>query len=400
MRVDGTIEQTAVAEPFDLRLVDSEENQSGQSDESCNIETELSKTLSFSSDQVIAGRLIRYAENEFRLLLMANHLAVDAISWQRIVFDLNEFIANGESESWQPQQAASFASWTQLLRESAAGPFLAELDDWQRMLKAPVPSFKTERSVNSAVSRYALARRSVSAETLAKIESALGPLRLSMHEFLLSAFAMSVSAHTGKQEFRIFVEGHGREPLDPNRDYSRTIGWFTSLYPICFQLPGVGDENFVARLKEQIRAVPTAGLGFGVLKFLSSDSRIRNSLSTTETEVIFNYLGKRHTDQHAEVKVSRPLKLHRSQGIRRQSALEFNVLVNRGLEIEIEFSCEHLSEEKIFGLLDEFEKNLVSLLKSAANDSALSSSDFPLANLDVKGLSDLAAALKKSDKKG
>src|SRR5262249_59005401 len=94
--------------------------------------------------------------------------------------------------------------------------------------------------------------------------------------------------------FLIELEGHGREDIGDNLDLSRTIGWFTTLFPLCLELaPGSGTEAALKSIKEQIRKVPDRGLTYGLLRYCAADPALRAGLAAGERpQLLFNYLGQ------------------------------------------------------------------------------------------------------------
>src|SRR5262249_34142958 len=112
-------------------------------------------------------------------------------------------------------------------------------------------------------------------------------------EMLLSALALAFERWTGNQRLLIDLEGHGREELDGGLDLSRTVGWFTTVFPVLLELDGIVDElEALKTVKDQLRAMPGRGIGYGLLRYLSPDEDIRERLRTMpQAEVSFNYLG-------------------------------------------------------------------------------------------------------------
>jgi hypothetical protein len=90
------------------------------------------------------------------------------------------------------------------------------------------------------------------------------------------------------------LEGHGREELFEGVDLSRTVGWFTSAFPVLLEVPaGGGAGELLRSVKDQLRAVPARGIGFGILRRLSPDAAVRERLAAIPApQVNFNYLGQ------------------------------------------------------------------------------------------------------------
>ena len=91
------------------------------------------------------------------------------------------------------------------------------------------------------------------------------------------------------------MEGHGREPIDERVDVSRTVGWFTTIYPVLLEVKGRVTEvgEILKQVKEQVRAIPEQGLGYGMLRYLGEESEKRRRLrELPQAEVVFNYTGQ------------------------------------------------------------------------------------------------------------
>ena len=119
--------------------------------------------------------------------------------------------------------------------------------------------------------------------------------RTRIEELLLVALLKVLANWMGTRQIRLDLEGHGREALDEEGlDVSRTVGWFTTIYPVLFALPaGNNSEDWIKGVKEQLRAVPNKGMGYGLLRYLSEDEDVVTSLQAmTPSQISFNYLGQ------------------------------------------------------------------------------------------------------------
>src|SRR5262249_5449426 len=92
----------------------------------------------------------------------------------------------------------------------------------------------------------------------------------------------------------IDLEGHGREEILDGVDLSRTVGWFTSLFPVRLDLTGVTSPGEALKsIKEQLRRIPHRGIGYGLLRYLSGGGRISAQLEALpRAEVSFTCLGQ------------------------------------------------------------------------------------------------------------
>ncbi len=235
-----------------------------------------------------------------RLVVAAHHLAVDAVSWRILVADLMtawSAVAVGNSPQLPPV-GTSMRTWAHALTAAADAPeWGAELDYWCGVLGTPQPRWGRRdldpvRDVGAGLDRWEI---TLSNETSAQLARHLPTaLRCGVEEALLAALVAAVSDHHGAAgPALLMLERHGRdETVVPGADLSRTVGWFTSQFPIALDL---GDDPdpvaMVAAVKEQLRAIPHGGFGFGLLRYLRSDTAERLA-ALGEPAVGFNYLGQ------------------------------------------------------------------------------------------------------------
>src|SRR5207253_6003988 len=108
-------------------------------------------------------------------------------------------------------------------------------------------------------------------ETRALIQDVPRAYRTGINDVLLAALARAVTAWTGGTRVLVDLEGHGREELFPDVDVSRTAGWFTTVHPVLLDLSGAdGEAGALKAVKEQLRAVPHRGIGYGALRWLAA----------------------------------------------------------------------------------------------------------------------------------
>ncbi|WP_415794257.1 amino acid adenylation domain-containing protein, partial [Mycolicibacterium frederiksbergense] len=247
------------------------------------------------------GAMLRalWARRTGQLALIVHHLAVDGVSWRILLEDLN--IAWGRHHHGQPAalpvSGTSFARWSELLAEHArSADVLADADSWRRIAAMP-------GALPTATDTYeAAGRLSVSLDDADVVDTLLrdapAAFHAGIHDILLLGFALAAAEFVGESAIAIDVEGHGRhEELAADIDLSRTVGWFTTKYPVSLELGGLpwtrvlaGDAELGALLKdakEQLRAHPE-GLSYGLLRYLNADV----DLDGAEPPIGFNYLGR------------------------------------------------------------------------------------------------------------
>ena len=124
------------------------------------------------------------------------------------------------------------------------------------------------------------------------LKEAPSAYRTQVNDLLLAALARAVSCWSGIDDVLVELEGHGREDIFAGAEISRTVGWFTTAFPV--RLPRGSSDNaaLIKAVKEELRAIPARGLGYGVLRYLGTEEQ-RHALSAVpEPRIVFNYLGQ------------------------------------------------------------------------------------------------------------
>ncbi|WP_280300946.1 non-ribosomal peptide synthetase, partial [Nocardia abscessus] len=269
-----------------------------------------------------AGVVIRFvwlepdsAERAGRLIVVAHHLVVDGVSWRILVPDF--VTAWGQRTAGQTPElvapATSMRAWAHALEREAAGPErLAELDYWRSVVATADPLL-TERPMDPALDTSGVIDKlqvEVSAEvTKALLTKVPALFHGGVNDGLLTALALATAkwrarrvAARGEDSLLIRLEGHGREEdVVPGADLSRTVGWFTAIYPVRFDLSGIDvDAAFaggpalgaaVKAVKEQLLSVPDKGIGYGLLRYLNPETAAELPRELPG-QVSFNYLGR------------------------------------------------------------------------------------------------------------
>ena len=242
------------------------------------------------------------------LAVAAHHYVIDGVSWRILLPDL--VMAWAQHDAGQqialPPVATSFRRWAHGL---ATADRTAELDHWQQVLATPDPLLGA-RALDSGLDTEAT-MRSITVQIPAEITEPLlttlpAQYRAGADHALLAALALAVRVWRARRgidsaTLRLRLEGHGRqEDAVPGADLTRTVGWFTTVYPVALDLRAITPATFddealaatVRTVKEQLLAVPDNGLGFGLLR---RAPETRKLLSGNIGQIGFNYLGRATT---------------------------------------------------------------------------------------------------------
>ncbi|WP_437325952.1 non-ribosomal peptide synthase/polyketide synthase [Sorangium sp. So ce381] len=330
-------------------------------------------------------------ERPGRLLLVAHHLVIDAVSWRILIEDLQTACQQHErGEAIQlPEELVSFGEWAwRLFTQAQSEEVTRQAEAWlaasrpARALPADDPAGASLEADTVSLTRF------LDAEETRALLQAAPAYRLRVDEVLLVAFAGALAQWTGDPAVLVDLEGHGRDALD-DLDLSRTVGWFTSIFPVRLEIPaGAAPERALKALKEQLRAAPQGGATYGMLRYLSEDAQAARLRERAAAQVRFNYLG-RWDDLFA----SSPLFAHaegdvgRNQDPRAPRGYELEVdaaIVDGRLRVMWSFSGARHRPETVARVFEDFAARLRALVERgvAPDAGGYTPSDFPLARLD------------------
>ncbi|MCV7012892.1 non-ribosomal peptide synthase/polyketide synthase [Mycolicibacterium madagascariense] len=243
-----------------------------------------------------------------QLLLVVHHLVIDGVSWRILADDFARAWAavdGGRAPVVDPVPT-SFRTWSHALRDAR---FDDEVDYWRGILATPDPDLGRLALDPARDTASTVVRRSFSLPadvSAALLSTAPAALHGGVDDVLLGAFAVALAqwradrGHRDATAAAVNVEGHGREPdlVRGRLDLSRTIGWFTAIYPVRLDpgrldwddVVGAGPALVTAAraVKEQLRTVPNRGLGYGVLRHVDPTRPLPGSAP----QILFNYLGR------------------------------------------------------------------------------------------------------------
>lgn len=216
-----------------------------------------------------------YQDGSARIWFSLHHLIVDTVSWNIILSDLQTLYRGGDVG----MKSSSVQQWA--LAVSQYSMPSAERSYWDSLRE------KTSQSIQSLPpctgSMIWREEKLSKEETTSLLQQCCARLGVGMHDILLMAVGSALQSLTGNAPTVVTVEGHGREEsIDPSLDVSRTVGWFTSMYP--FEIPQVEDLiQGVVDVKSSVRQIPNNGVGYG-----ASYGYTQGSMP----EVSVNYLGR------------------------------------------------------------------------------------------------------------
>ncbi|MEO6731987.1 MAG: amino acid adenylation domain-containing protein [Ferruginibacter sp.] len=236
------------------------------------------------------------AESANRLLIAIHHLAVDGVSW-RILLDDLELLLNGiknEDKTGLGPKGSSYRQWYNALENyGQSRRLLNQLNYWQHAVKNYNP-FPVDKNYMGPVRVKDFAWHNVrlgAEQTSRLLQEVPRVYHTEINDLLLAALAYTIAEWSGNNAVTIGLEGHGREDINARTDINRTVGWFTTLYPLLLTVePHKGEADLIKSVKEQMRQLPDKGLGYGVLKYINKEATLQGT--NDSWDIMFNYFGQ------------------------------------------------------------------------------------------------------------
>jgi non-ribosomal peptide synthase protein (TIGR01720 family) len=253
----------------------------------------LQRAIDLENGPLIRLGLFRRTDGD-RLLIIIHHLCIDGVSWRILLEDLDRLL--GQCRRRQrlslPAKTLSYKGWSETMRRYADSEQLAEQWSYWKEVESVEEPLQDRKD---PAERYNAGEMGViwtklgteqTAELSGRVHQAYGT---DVQDLLLTGFSMALERVLGQKRIKVFVEGHGRESVTGDLDTSRTVGWFTSLYPVVLDTAEQsGISQRIQIIKEAVRQVPDKGIGYGILRYLKDTDPGADSAA----EVMFNYLGE------------------------------------------------------------------------------------------------------------
>ena len=306
-----------------------------------------------------------------RVCLVIHHLAVDGVSWRILLEDLELLLQHpdGAVEKVLGAKSSAYRAWYDALDHYSKGTHLTrQVDYWTRQVDGHA-ALRVDKVYNGAVSVKDMDRQITSLDTLQTrrlLQEAPKAYHTEINDILLCALALALSDWNNTSAVLVGVEGHGREEIahSAGMDITRTVGWFTTQYPVLLEVDASGDIGFRLReTKEQLRRVPDKGLGYGVLKYMCKAASLQGS---TPWEIGFNYLGQGDNMMSGAGALKLSLASLEAGGGQDRiipEKLYVNAIIREGkLVLEWDFSRKHYEPATIAQLAGRYQVHLESLI--------------------------------------
>jgi iturin family lipopeptide synthetase A len=348
--------------------------------------TALQSGMSLETGPLLKLGMYHLEDGSSRLLIAIHHLVVDGISW-RILFEDIETLYNQyqNNETLRlPAKTSSYQKWSREQQErisTAPISYKKNRAYWAAQQSTASPaalpgllSGASDRSTDTLANASAISFRLDAAETAALLGRVHGKLGTEVNDLLLSGLLLALERGFGCKELLLDMEGHGREETEQGTDISRTVGWFTSIYPVQLSVSGDTLLKKVRQVKSQLRSVPRGGQDYLLYRYgedhtqNNTDNNTKNTTQYNHPLVSFNYLGQFDADTQ-----SRSYRM--SAGPRGQEIAiaevrlydwEFSGLVSGGeLELSLRYGSMRYDAKELSRLMEHYRVSLQELISAA-----------------------------------
>ncbi|MEU9191156.1 amino acid adenylation domain-containing protein, partial [Streptomyces sp. NPDC048484] len=391
--------RVAAAETADLvRVIDATE--AGDEDEWAFLDAQagaVQASLDLADGPLLRVVLFERGDRGQLLLIVAHHLVVDAVSWPVLLEDLT--LACEQVEL--PAKTTSFMAWSERLTVLAGSDETRAEAAHRRAVEdaASGPLPRDHDGPNDTESARKVRAVLDAEQTNRLLREVPGAFRTQINDVLLCVLGAVLTEWCRAPSVVVDLEGHGREDVGADIDVSRTVGWFTSMYPVA--LGGVGDGDLggaLRTMKEYLRGVPRKGLSYGLLRYLTDWTPSTDAAA----ELSFNYQGQAGAGERPGAAggrfrpALRALGRERSARGERPHLIEINSLVVDGrLEMLWTYGGQVHDEATVDRLARRYMDVLGELIDHCCrpDTGGCTPSDFPLANLDQHAVDRIVAGV-------
>jgi amino acid adenylation domain-containing protein/non-ribosomal peptide synthase protein (TIGR01720 family) len=344
-------------------------------EEKCN---QIQASMDLNRGPLLKLGLFKTLKGDY-LLITIHHLVVDTVSLSILFEDFTTLyrkIENGEKEeNWQlPLKTNSYKEWAEKLYQYAnSQAALEELNYWQNLEKTPIPPLFKDRQDTPAQPRengmktFRLCEE-YTEKLLKRVNNAYNT---EINDILLAALGQALNDWTGAEQIPVVLEGHGREDIIPGINITRTVGWYTSVYPVILDTGNNRDiSSVVKKTKEMLREIPRKGIGYGILKYLTQEENKQSLEFGMNPEVSFNYLGQADEDissplfQVAEISGGESISPLNTQWL--YPLYITGIVLDKKLTITVNHRAGNFADSEIQSFLKDYEKRLREIIDHCA----------------------------------
>ncbi|MEN2438711.1 plipastatin non-ribosomal peptide synthetase PpsC [Bacillus sp. JR_21] len=391
---------------YSLRISDLSQSESGWETQIKQEVADLQQSINLQEGPLLHAALFKTLTGDY-LFLAIHHLVVDGVSWRILLEDLSagyKQAAAGQTIQLPPK-TDSYQEYARRIQEYAQSSKLIREEAYWRSVEeqqaAELP-YEIPHHVNIDFSkRDSLSFSLTEADTAVLLQNVNHAYGTDTQDILLTAASLAICEWTGGSKLRIAMEGHGREHILPELDISRTVGWFTSMYPALISFENHRDElgTSVKTVKDTLGRIPNKGVGYGMLKYLTHPENKSITFSKTP-EISFNYLGQFNDIERQDT--FRPSSLGSGKDIthtwKREQIIEMSAMAaDKKLHFNLSYPPARFHKNTMEQLINRIEHFLLDIMKHCAGQQKAEKtlSDFSSQSLTAEDLDSISSLVEE-----
>ncbi|NJI51516.1 plipastatin non-ribosomal peptide synthetase PpsC [Bacillus subtilis] len=391
---------------YSLRTSDLSQSESGWETQVKQEVADLQQSINLQEGPLLHAALFKTLTGDY-LFLAIHHLVVDGVSWRILLEDLSagyQQAAAGQTIQLPPK-TDSYQEYARRIQEYAQSSKLIREEAYWRSVEeqqaAELP-YEIPHHVNiDSSKRDSLSFSLTEADTAVLLQNVNYAYGTDTQDILLTAASLAICEWTGGSKLRIAMEGHGREHILPELDISRTVGWFTSMYPALISFENHRDElgTAVKTVKDTLGRIPNKGVGYGMLKYLTHPENKSITFSKTP-EISFNYLGQFNDIERQDT--FRPSSLGSGKDIthtwKREQIIEMSAMAaDKKLHFNLSYPPARFHRNTMEQLINRIEHFLLDIMKhcAAQQKAEKTLSDFSSQSLTAEDLDSISSLVEE-----
>ncbi|WP_077853794.1 non-ribosomal peptide synthetase, partial [Clostridium beijerinckii] len=364
----------------------------------------MQESLDINKGNLVNLGLFKTDEGD-HLAIIIHHLIIDGISWRILFEDFStgySQLLKGKKINFQ-EKTTSYMEWAKELKKySESEEVLKEIKFWglQEKSKARLKMGEQEKTNLKIRKREVINLEFSKSETNNILKNVNSVYNTEINDILLTTLVRTLKEYAVGEEILIGLEGHGREGIIENIDHSRTVGWFTTIYPVVF----ISEKNLdisreIRKVKETLRRVPNKGIGYGILKYLTKKDELGDLKFTLRPEVMFNYLGQ--FDEDISKKIFEISDISTGKNIAEENTsnrlMEISGLISdKKLRLSFDFDANRIDSKTMNNFRMIFKINLQEIIEHCINknEKIITPSDISNNSLSIDDLDDFIEELQ------
>lgn len=233
---------------------------------------ETNSSINIENSSLFNVVMMDLEDNRQALLFTAHHLIIDGVSWRVILDDFITILKQLDegSKIRLPLKTHSYKEWSEALQTYRRNDFSEEVGYWKSILDKEISYNVDYNNEEDIVETSNILSKEIDEETFSSLIQKVDEIyNMDLNEALIIGLVLTLNKLTKKDEIIVELERHGREAINDYIDVSRTVGWFTIMYPAYFSIEHEDIEDNIKSLKEQFRNIPNNGFNYSILKFLN-----------------------------------------------------------------------------------------------------------------------------------